>query len=505
MVIRFQILVLALVLQCGSVAHANGETTLTATIATQTKLTRPNIVVLLADDMGYGEVNALNPNGKIKTPNLDRLSQTGMVFTDAHSGSSVCTPTRYGLLTGRYAWRTRLQRGVLTGGDSLIAKQTLTLAEMAKARGYRTVAIGKWHLGIKFDGVQNAKKNSVNVGSKVTHGPLDYGGFDEFYGFHHARQMDLWIENDIVQRKIQPVQMLPLLTRKAVEFVERQSDNEPFFMYVPWNSPHSPVVPAEDWKGRSGINAHADFVMQTDDSIGQIMQALKRKGLLENTLVVSTSDNGTSPTTSGLAKLKAVGHAPSGVYRGMKADIWDGGHRVPFIVSWPASIKPGSQSNQLICLTDIFATVAEVVDYPLTASDGVDSFSFLKCLTQTGSSSRRSVVHHSVQGEFAIRNSAWKLITCPGSGGWGKPGTKAAAQVARRDGLPFHQLYQMQDDPSESTNQIVKHGDIANGLRRELQTIIEQGRSTPGPVQPNDAGIVVEKWKQKKSPRPNNK
>ena len=220
---------------------------------------RPNIVVMLADDMGFGELQCLNPKrGKIPTPQLDALAESGLVFTDGHSGSSVCIPTRYGLMTGRYAWRTRLQNGVLTGGESLIAEQRLTIAKMMNQNGYETALVGKWHLGMLYDGEKNSGK--IPVGATVSHGPVDRGGFDHFWGFHHARQMDLWIENDKVTARLTPVEMLPKLTETAVAFVrdQKESDN-PFFLYVPWNSPHSPVAPAPRWQGKSGLNAHRRF------------------------------------------------------------------------------------------------------------------------------------------------------------------------------------------------------------------------------------------------------
>ena len=314
---------------------------------------KPNIVVMLADDMGFGELSCLNPErGKIPTPQLDKLAAEGMIFTDAHSGSSVCTPTRYGLLTGRYAWRTRLQSGVLTGGESLIAKERLTLPELLKQQGYTTAIIGKWHLGMLYDGKHAKGVGGIPVGAKVTHGPVDYGGFDTFHGFHHSRQMSLWIDNDKVTEKIKPVEMLPKLTAKAVEFIHARKDkaDEPFFLYVPWNSPHSPVVPSEEWQGKSGLNAHADFVMQTDDAFGQVVTALKETGLYDNTLIICSADNGTSANTSNKSKLEAMGHFPSGDLRGSKADLWDGGHRVPFIATWKGTVPAGSHNDQLFII-----------------------------------------------------------------------------------------------------------------------------------------------------------
>jgi len=460
----------------------------------------PNVVVILADDMGYGELQCLNPDGKIKTPALDALAKEGMIFTDAHSGSSVCTPTRYGLMTGRYAWRTRLQGGVLKGGVSLISKQTLTLAEMLRSKGYDSVMIGKWHLGMMFDGVTNGKKGAVKVGAKVTHGPIDFGGFDAFYGFHYARQMDIWIENDVVTSKIEDVDMLPKLTEVAVNYIKEKKDsNKPFFMYIPWNSPHSPVVPSTEWKGKSGINNHADFVMQTDDCYGQVVTALKEAGKFENTLIICTSDNGTSPSTSGVNKLKAAGHNPSADFRGMKADVWEGGHRVPFIVSWKKVVKPGTQCSDLVCLTDIYRTVADIVGFSLSDADGVDSVSFLPALSGKTSgiagSPRSSVIHHSIMGLFAIREKQYKLICTPGSGGWGQPKDASVLKKIGYDSPFVYQLYDMKADASEKENLVQKLPEETKRLRDLLQKQIDEGRSTPGAQQQNDVPIIVDKWK----------
>jgi len=453
---------------------------------------RPNIVVLLADDMGFGELSCLNPErGKIPTPQLDKLAAEGMIFTDAHSGSSVCTPTRYGLLTGRYAWRTRLQSGVLTGGESLIAKDCLTLPKLLKQQGYTTAIIGKWHLGMLFDGKH--AKGDVPIGSKITHGPLDYGGFDTFHGFHHARQMSLWIDNNEVTQRIQPVEMLPKLVAKAVEYIHSRKDKteQPFFLYVPWNSPHSPVVPTKEWQGKSGLNAHADFVMQTDDAYGQVITALKESGLYVNTLIICSSDNGTSGPTSNKSQLEAKGHFPSGDLRGAKADLWDGGHRVPFIAAWKGNIAPGTRNNQLICLTDLYATFAEISGASFPASEGVDSFSFADSLFgKSPSAPRQSVIHHSVSGLFSIRNGNWKLLCSPGSGGWSEPTPKKAA----KNGDPMTQLYNMETDIGEQQNLISKHPEKAQALRALLDEQIANGRSTPGPKQQNDVeSIVVDK------------
>lgn len=465
----------------------------------------PNIVVMLADDMGFGELSCLNPKGKIKTPGLDAIAKNGMILTDGHSGSSVCTPTRYGLLTGRYAWRTRLQNGVVTGGESLIAADRLTLAKMLREKNYHTAIIGKWHLNMMFDGKKNSAQN-LPIGTKVSHGPIDRGGFDEFHGFHHARQMTLWIDNEEITQNLTPEEMLPKLTETAERFIaEQKGKDRPFFLYLPWNAPHSPVVPTKEWQGKSGINEHADFVMQTDDSFARVMKALKKHGFAENTLVICSADNGTSPGTSGLKVLQEHEHDPSAGFRGMKSDIWEGGHRVPFIVSWPGIVEAGSTSNNLVCLTDLMATFADIVGYNLPDDQGVDSYSFLPMLKGESDHARQNVIHHSISGQFSIRNPEWKLIHGPGSGGWGSPKTSEALSEAKAKGMTPFQLYNMIDDKFETKNVHAQHSEIADGLLKLLEQQVDNGRSTPGKKLDNDVEVVLDKWNKSPSAKPKKK
>ena len=454
----------------------------------------PNIVVILADDMGYGEVQCLNPQrGKIKTPQLDAIAVGGMIFTDAHSGSSVCTPTRYGLMTGRYAWRTRLQNGVLTGGKSLIARMRLTLADMLRQQGYHTAMFGKWHLGMLFNGQKEG--GDVPLGTVVTDGPIDAGGFDEFHGFHHSRQMKVWIENDRVTEHIQPIEMLPKLAAGAVDYINgRKGKKEPFFLYVPWNSPHSPVVPSAKWQGKSGLNAHADFVMQTDHCYGPVIKALRDNGLINNTLVICSSDNGTSGPTSKKAELERMGHFPSADLRGSKADIWDGGHRVPFFAHWPKVIKAGSRSERLVCLTDIMATVAEIVGFSLPPKASEDSWICLPTLKGEATHTRTNVIHHPISGHFSIRQGKDKLIMCPGSGGWTAPKPNAALWKAQEaKGKPTVQLYDMTRDLGEQANLAANMPAKVETLQALLKKQVQDGRSTAGPKQANDAPVVINK------------
>ena len=458
----------------------------------------PNIVYILADDLGYGDVQALNPQrGKIKTPCLDKLASQGMTFTDAHSGSSVCTPTRYGVLTGRYAWRSRLQASVLDGYvEPLIAADRLTVPGLLKQNGYHTACIGKWHLGFTIEGA--GKKGGGKAKEKfmgaplqaTTHdGPLTRG-FDEFFGFHHARMMKSVFENDHVAQLIEPVDMLPALVKRSTAHIaERAKAGLPFFLYLALNSPHTPIVPSKEWQGKSGLGDYGDYVMETDWAVGEVLAALEQAGVADNTLVFFTSDNGCSPQ-AGASKLEAQGHFASAQFRGYKSDIWDGGHRVPFLVRWPGKVTPGSKSAQLICHTDLMATCAEILKAKVPEKAGEDSFSILPALfNKEGRNIHDAVVHHSISGRFAIRQDSWKLELCPGSGGWGSPGDGAA----KKQGLPDVQLYDLSADIGETKNVQAEHPEVVAKLTHLLEEIIANGRSTPGPKQDNDAKIVVMK------------
>ncbi len=469
---------------------------------------KPNIVFILADDMGYGDVQCLNPQrGKIKTPHLDKLASQGMSFTDAHSGSSVCTPTRYGLLTGRYAWRTRLQRGVLDGTDDppLIAGDRLTVPAFLKQHGYTTAAIGKWHLGFnsttpaeaaKSVGPKNGKgktgEGGLPVGSRIIGGPVTRG-FDYFWGCSNARTMSGLIENDRVIESIEPITMLPRLGQRAVSHVAERADaargGKPFFLYLPLTSPHTPILPTAEWQGRSGLGSYADFVMQTDAVVGEVLAALEKHGLADNTLVLFTADNGCSPA-AGTDKLEKQGHFASAQFRGYKSDIWDGGHRVPFFVRWPGQVKAGSQSAQIICHTDFMATCAEMLGTKLPDTAAEDSVSILPALLGADKTPlREAVVHHSINGTFSIRQGSWKLELCPGSGGWGKPGDADA----KKQGLPAVQLYDLSADLAEAKNVQAEHPEVVARLTKLLEHYIANGRSTPGAKQANDTAITMGK------------
>ncbi len=492
---------------------------------------KPNIIYILCDDLGYGDVKALNADGKIATPNMDRLAKNGMFFSDAHSGSSVCTPTRYGIMTGRYAWRTRLHSGVLGGlSPHLIPAERETVGDLLKKNGYHTACIGKWHLGMDWARPENKPVNAeriedreqvwnVDYAKPITHGPTS-SGFDYYYGISASLDMVpyTFIENDRVtvlpteDKKFaltegradgkfcregptapgfHTSQVLPEFTRKCVEHIgSRAADaknGKPFFIYLPLNAPHTPIAPTKEWQGKSGISPYADFVMQTDATIGAVLDALEKGGLAENTLVIMTSDNGCSPSAN-FPELKEHGHNPSHVFRGHKADVFDGGHRVPFLVQWPAQIKAGGKSDQIICLTDFMRTVADIIDVKLPDDTAEDSVSFLPALKGVDKVPlREAIVHHSINGSFVIRQGPWKLVLCAGSGGWSdpKPGTPAEKT------LPPVQLYNLATDIGETNNLQAEHPDTVTRLTDLLKKYISDGRSTPGAKQANDEDVPL--------------
>ena len=462
---------------------------------------KPNVVYILADDLGYGDLKSMNTEGKIATPGSDQMAKEGMVFTDAHSNSAVCTPTRYGVLTGRYAFRSRMKKGVLNGYSTyLIENGRMTVPSFLKNQGYHTAFIGKWHLG--WDWAKNGEK--VDYSKPVQNGPKEKG-FEYSYG--HCGSLDMapyvWVENGMptavplketgrtkkeskngwwrkgpTSPDFDHEDVLPNLTRRAVKYVKEQAKKEkPFFLYLALPSPHTPVLPTPEFKGKSGLDsAYADFVTMTDDTVKQILEALKEGGVDQNTLFIFTSDNGCSPEAD-FAELEEQGHDPSSIYRGHKADIFEGGHRVPFIVRWPARVKAGTRCDDPTCLTDLLATMAEVLGQKLPADAGEDSVSMLPNLVgESKQPVREAIVHHSINGTFAIRQGKWKLIDAPHSGGWSRP--KPAQKTLYKD-LPKIQLYDLEKDPAESRNVSVENPSIVKKLKMLLQKYRGGGRSVP--------------------------
>ena len=467
---------------------------------------KPNIVVIFADDLGYGDLTCYNKDSKAPTLHLDALAKDGVRFTDGHSNAAVCTPSRYGILTGRYCWRTHKKAWVLMGfSPALIKPERQTIADLAKGQGYNTACFGKWHLGLNWPKTPKlkGKKGAIDYNAEIKGGPVDCG-FDYYYGISASLDMPpyTWIENRKVTaeptEKIKAnkgpldywrggakapgfdmVQGLPDISNKAAEYVRKQSAEKPFLMYVPFPSPHKPVLPAPEFRGKSQAGDYGDYVVETDWAVGNIIKALKEKGLYENTLIVFTSDNGSfsvgSDKTNEHYGVHKYGHAANGVLRGEKTDIWEGGHRVPFIASWPGAVKGGRTYNGTVSTTDVMATVAEVLGKKLADTAGEDSWSFLHALKgEEKDCSKQAWIFHSGAGTFAIRKGKWKLITGNGSGGRGKTKEKTPGQ-----------LYDMENDISEKNNLFEKHPQIVKELAAELETLVENGRSTLGAKQQN--------------------
>jgi arylsulfatase A-like enzyme len=494
-------------------------------VAAASSSPKPNIIVLYADDLGYGDVQCYNlKRGKIPTPHIDRLAAEGMRFTDGHSSSGVCSPSRYTILTGRYHWRSRLQGGIVgLWGAPLITPDRLTIGSLAKQQGYRTACVGKWHLGWnwpippkKAAFFRRPKRGTVPAvtdghraawrevfSQKIPGGPIAVG-FDEYFGTDVPNWPPYcFIENDrtlgipseygaaalftknqastqgpaLKGWTLEPI--LPALGKRAAAFIKREAKTpEPFLLYLPFTSPHTPLSVNEEWKGKSELNLYADLVMETDAVVGVVLAALEKSGAADNTLVVFTSDNGCAPYI-GVTDLEKKGHFPSGPLRGYKADAWEGGHRVPFIVRWPGVVKAGTVNDQLVHQADLLATFAEVFGKTLATNAGEDSFSLLSLLKGGTAPIRETSVSCSIKGVPSVRQGAWKYLAARGSGGWGKGGDQSQAV----------QLYDLGADLSETRNLAAKQPERLQKMQTLLETIITHGRSNPGPKKKNDVKV----------------
>lgn len=479
----------------------------------------PNIIVILADDLGFGDISSFNEHAAFKTPNIDRLAEKGIKFTDAHTTSAVCTPTRYSLLTGRYNWRSTLKKYVLSGySRALIKNERLTLPEILQQKNYHTGFVGKWHLGWDWaftgePGNINAldSRPEVDFTQPIKNGPGEHG-FDYSFGFSGSLDMPpyVYVENGVPTavpmeetvnydykgfwRKgltapdFKHTMVLPDLTDQSISYIERQAEsNHPFFLYFALPAPHTPILPTTEFIGSSNTNLYGDFVLQVDDVVGQVVEALESKNIRENTLIIFTSDNGASPRAD-FEELARAGHDPSYIYRGHKADIYEGGHRVPFVVNWPGGVEAGISSDETISTVDLMATFADLTGISLPGSAAEDSYSFLPVLMQQTYDKplREATVFHSLHGRFAIRKGNWKLILWPGSGGWSYPNTE---EELRR--LPPYQLYHLKKDPSEQKNLIHLYPEKVKELKNLLTEYVRSGRSTPGEPRENDG---PERW-----------
>ena len=453
---------------------------------------RPNVLLILADDLGWGDPGVYNRESKIPTPAMDAFAAEGMRFTDVHTPSSVCTPTRYALLTGRYAWRGKLKKGVLQGySPYLFEEGRPTIASVLKQRGYRTAAIGKWHLGL-------GTAAKADYAKPLDPGPLT-AGFDEFSGIPASLDMEpyVWVKDRAVEAQptdhveagkhqreggggfwragpIAPgfkhVEVLPRIEREAVAYLDRQGKDRsaPFFLYLALTGPHTPWLPIGEHGGKSKAGAYGDFVVQVDVLVGRVLAALEKAGLAKETLVVLTSDNGSHWPVSDIEKW---GHRSNGPWRGQKADIHEGGHRVPFVVRWPGRVAPGTTCDATACLADLFATCAAAAGAAMPAGSGEDSFDLAPLLKGEKGFARPYTIHHSSAGMFAIREGPWKLVEGQGSGGF--------TNVKVAPGDPAGQLYNLTDDPGETKNLHAEKADVVQRLAALLAKCREGGRSRP--------------------------
>lgn len=464
----------------------------------------PNIIFIFADDLGYGDVKCLNEDSKIPTPMFDKISQTGLVYTDAHSNSSVSTPSRYGIVTGRYAWRSSLKSGVLRGySPALIEEDRPTVASMLKKHGYNTACVGKWHIGmdgwVSTDGEPvGVYGHNVDLEKSRLRGPASVG-FDYYYGISASLDMSpyLIIENDRVIetptfyydakkdphnpygnkrdghaiKDRQPSFFLSNFTDKVVSLIDGYSKQDnPFFIYFPINAPHTPVAPHPDFQGKSGVNSYGDFVMEVDYRISQVYKALEDNGIADNTLIVISSDNG--PETLVYQRFLETGHSSAGHLKGVKRDLWEGGHRVPMFVTWPAKIKTGKKVDSTVCLLDFYATVAELVGHDVAEGECPDSHSYLGSILGKKQVPREYTIHHSVRGNFAIRKGDWVLIEQ--KSGCDVPLSAYGVDYYAERGYPAFdpevngQLYNLKEDIREFNDVYAEHPEIVAELTKLL-------------------------------------
>ena len=443
----------------------------------------PHIIVILVDDMGYGDLRSYNAHSKIATPHIDRLAAEGMRFTDAHAAGPLCHPSRYGLMTGRYPFRTDISKWPT---QPLVEDGQVTLPSMLRGAGYVTAMVGKWHLGFAEAGYDKPLRG----------GPVDCG-FDSFFGLRASTDIPpyFYIRGDRavtpptghIDAGASPIQgafwraggiapdlklddVLPRITDEAIAVVEKRRDaGKPLMLYLAYTAPHTPWLPSPAFTGKSGAGEYGDFLMMVDHEIGRVLAAMESTRMLDNTLLVFASDNGPVWYPADVARF---GHDSAGGLRGMKADAWEAGHRMPFIVRWPGTVRAGSACDQTISFTDILATMADVVGTDLPAGAGPDSFSFLAAL-KGGTFQRAPIVMQSgSSGLMTIRSGRWKLIEGLGSGGFSQP-----SRITPGPGDPAGQLYDLTADLAETTNRFAKEPGVVERLRAEMRRIIHAGRS----------------------------
>jgi arylsulfatase A len=477
-------------------------TPLSNALAAEALPRRPNIVILYADDMGYGDLGVQNPASKIPTPHLDRLASQGMRFTDAHSSSGICTPSRYALLHGRYHWRKF--HGIVNSFDQpVMDDEKTTLPELLQAKGYRTACIGKWHLGWDWKAIQQpgAKPtkgegfapDAFDWSRPIPGGPLAHG-FESYFGDDVPNFPPYaWFENDRVITKPtvslstpKPTaegswearpgpsvkdwdfwDVMPKLTERAVDWIGHQSADAPFFLYFPFTSPHAPIIPTPEFQGKSQANGYGDFMTQTDATVGRVLQALKERGFADNTLVIFSADNG--PEHYAYERVRKYEHHSMGPLRGLKRDIWEGGHRVPFIVRWPGVTPAGQVNDGLISQIDLFATIAAVVGAEIPAGSAEDSYNQLPLIQGKSPSAREVLVHNTNPNGYALRQGDWVLIAA-------KTGavSKVPDWFSQRNGYVANthpgELYNLREDLAQKQN---RYGEMPEKVQA-LSTLLKQ-------------------------------
>jgi arylsulfatase A len=465
---------------------------------------RPNIVIILADDLGYGDVSSNYAKGKILTPNIDQLAEQGMRFTDAHSGAAVCSPTRYGLLTGQHFLRQPWAKSSFQLSVPMIDAERLTLPEMLQEHGYHTGAFGKWHLGQTFytSAGENAGPGPTTDWSKPTSGGPNDQGFDEFFGsaFTHAQFLRALMHNRLVTEVptefpgtldgpgvegFDPATVMPLTTQRVLDYIDwnaSERSGEPFFIYFAPVAVHNPLVPSPDFVGKSEVGAYGDFVLQTDAAVGKVMDKLREHDLVENTLIIFSSDNGSAgqvrPKTKnalvGLGTVtKKYGHKVNGPWRGYKGQLWEGGHRVPLIARWPEIIQAGQVSDQLVVLEDIMATVAAILKVNLPAGSAEDSYDILPELAGTDyvGPRREYAVLSTFNGDPVLRKDNWVFAAHLGSGG------QFRQNEVPTEGGPQGQLYDLLTDPEQQENVWLEHPEMIAQLTALYEEHARRGRS----------------------------
>ncbi len=478
----------------------------------------PNILVLYADDLGFGDLGCYNPDSKIPTPNLDRLAAEGMRFTDGHSSSGICSPSRYALLTGRHHWRDF--HGIVgVFGNSVFKPERLTMPEMFQQQGYTTSAIGKWHLGWDWDAIKEPGAKPIGSGNNaawshmafdwsksIPNGPLAHG-FDHYFGDTVINFPPYaWIEDDKLVKapdtmmdtaKWKPIkegnwecrpgpmvsdwdpyQNIPTTTRRGVDFIRAQANSaKPFFLYFAFPSPHAPIIPNDKFDGKSQAGPYGDFVVETDDACGQLLRALEDSGLANNTIVVFTADNG--PEKYAYARDENFGHWSAHPLRGLKRDIYEGGHHVPYLIKWPGLTKPGSVSDALVSQIDLLATFAAALSFELPRDCAEDSHDLLPLIRGEVQSVRTTHVHNTREGDYAIRHGDWLLIDAQD----GYMSGRNAAWEKRHDYLEDNdlpvELYNLKEDVGQRHNLADREPKKVAELKSLLAKIREQGYSAP--------------------------